>query len=255
MRKKYILGACLSFCSILITKIANGQIVNVEDKRRTEHTKKLQGRIDLNLSLVKNTKSVLTIGTSARLDHITDEQTWLLLGNYRLAKAGEDNFLNDGFAHVRYGRKIKPKLSLEAFGQAQYNERLQLKFRGLLGIGPRIQVSKEKRAYIGILYMFEYNQISGSEKVFRDSRISTYLSFNLPISSSARFSSTSYYQPIITDFATSRLSSVNTLNLKITNKLTFKVNFNITYDDNFARNTDEVPNIFYSLVNGLRWEF
>ncbi len=237
--------------------IGYSQIVNIEDKRYQKDTTGWFGLVDLSLSYVRNSGSVLSMAGTGRVDYLREQSSNLFLANYRVVRTGADDLINDGFVHYRYGRMLSERLQWEAFGQIQYNERLALKLRTLIGTGPRLTVlNKEKqKVFWGILYMYEYDELSEGQRYFRDHRLSMSLALNLQLTPIISFASTSYYQPLLTDFADSRLSSVNAINLQITGHLSFRFNFNVTYDNRIARETESVPSTVYNILNGLRWTF
>ncbi len=233
------------------------QIVNIEDKRYQKDTTGWFGLVDLSLSYVRNSGSVLSITGTGRVDYLRDRSSNLFLANYRIVRTSTDDLINDGFVHYRYGRKLNRRWQWEVFGQMQYNERLALTLRTLIGTGPRLAVlDKEKqKIYFGLLYMYEYDELSEGQRYFHDHRLSMSLALNLQLTSILSFASTSYYQPLLTDIADSRLSSVNSVNLQITGHLSFRFNFNVTYDARISKETESVPSTIYNIMNGLRWTF
>ena len=99
---------------------------------------------------------------SAGVDRLGLRGNVLFLADYRLVSVDDNNALNAGFLHARYG--FEPKggdgWRWETFSQIQYNEQLRLNLRFLAGTGIRRRLYRNKgsRAYLGILYMFEYDE-------------------------------------------------------------------------------------------------
>ncbi|GJM34100.1 MAG: hypothetical protein DHS20C18_31010 [Saprospiraceae bacterium] len=242
-----------------IKNISSGQIVNIEDKLNQKDTIGWFGQIDVSLSFVRNSESVLSINGTGRIDYLRERSSNFLLANYRIVRSGaSDDLLNDGFVHYRYGRKITPFLRWESFGQIQYNERLALLLRTLVGTGPRFSILDKgnQKIFWSVLYMYEYDKLSeGEHPEFKDHRLSMSVALKLQLAPNLTFASTSYYQPVLSDFADSRVSSINALNFQISGHLSFRVNFNATYDARIAKETDDVPSMVYSILNGLRWTF
>ena len=238
---------------------AFGQIVNIEDKRTSKDTTGAFWQIDFGGNLTENTRSVLTLSGALRLDLLRQKRKWLLLGNYNLVRADQDRVLNDGFGHFRYGQELGGAWTWEAFTQVQYNRRLLIDLRALAGTGPRFQVQDRERLdlAIGTLFMFEYNELGDQpELIFRrDLRVSAYLSAQFQLSENAMLASTSYYQPLINRFGESRLSSVNSLTVRLGQHLNFSTNFAITYDGLLARLVPDVPGTSFRWRNLLRITF
>lgn len=233
------------------------QIVNIEDKRFSKDTTGLFGQLDLGLNWVRNTSSVISFNTALRTDWVQAKDTWLLLGNYNLIKAGPSRQVNAGFGHLRWSRKLSDYIAWETFGQSQFDERVKMRYRGLLGTGPRfgLFVEGKQKLYWGVLYMFEYNEIKEGEAYFRDHRLSISLSAQLQLGPNLRVANTSYYQPVITTLGEARLSSATSALLKINTHLSFVTTFNITYDGRIAAEVEGIPGTVHRLINSIRWVF
>ena len=237
------------------TFFLSAQIVNIEDRRGAQvDTNGWFALVELGVNLVKNTNEVVTILGKTQLEYRKNRHYFLNVLNYNLVKAQGNDFVNNGYAHLRYNYELNKRLTYEAFTQAQNNEKINLQFRGLLGRGLRYHLIKYKTqgVFWGMAYMFEYNEETDPLMIFRDHRLSNYLSGNFAFTDNVILSGTTYYQPVLDDFADWRLSSKLSLLLKISSKLRFTSNFSITYDSRVPENT---PHTIYSLKNGLRWNF
>lgn len=252
--------------SILITILfsifscsAFAQIVNIEDKRGVlADTSGWLGYVDLKFNLVENGNSVISIHGNLRLEYLRNRHTFLGLTNYNLGKVGGNEFINQGFQHLRYNYKVKKRMIWEAFTQAQYNEKIKLQLRWLLGTGPRFEITKteKNRAYLGVLYMYEYDEEVSKEdnleEYHRDHRLSTYFSFSVQPHKHMSIAGTTYFQPVLNDFSDLRVSSQTTLNFDINNQWAFSSAFSITYDSDVP---EGVVHTIYQWTNGLRWNF
>ncbi|NRB49467.1 MAG: DUF481 domain-containing protein [Saprospiraceae bacterium] len=246
-------------CSVGLACMCHAQIVNIEDKRFLKDTTGLFGQLDLGLNWVRNTSSVLSFNTGLRMDYIQKKDTWLFLSNYNLIKTGSNRQVNAGFGHLRWSRRLTDHISWEAFGQSQFDERIKIRYRGLLGTGPRFNLfgKGKQKLFWGILYMFEYNELNDGEgeAYFRDDRLSISLSAQLQLSPTLRVANTSYYQPVISTLGEARLSSGTSVQLKINSHLSFVTTFNITYDARIAAEVGGVPKTIHRLTNRIRWVF
>ncbi|MEM6396164.1 MAG: DUF481 domain-containing protein [Bacteroidota bacterium] len=237
---------------------AIAQIVNIEDRRTRLDSTGWQGQIDLAAQLVENANRVLTVSAGLRLDALGEKSHSLVLLDYRLVENGGDKLLDNGFAHFRYGLDIGQRFRWEAFTQAQYNLQLRLSFRWLIGTGPRFALlpqNSNRKLFLGILYMFEYDEFEASALTYRDHRISSYISARVPLGEQIVFTSTSYYQPRLIDFSVPRISSVNRLEFTFNSTLSFTTSLNLTYDGRLSRDFPEVPDLVYNWLNGLRLNF
>lgn len=248
---------CIAVVLLFVCFSLNGQIINVEDKRvRLKDSIAFKGYVDIALNVYKNDKSLLAVSASSQLERIYLKHLFLLIGGYNLVKAGNSNFLNDGFGHLRYNYDVSKKVVFEAFTQAQYNQRTRSQFRGLVGSGARFKfrLSDKQRFYLGTAVMFEHNQFSDATLRQYDVRLSQYLSMNIAISDKVKFNNTTYIQPVLTDLSNYRMASQGNLLFQISKKLVFKVSANLVLDRD-VRLPPSVPDLIYSWTNGLRWEF
>ena len=161
---------------------------------------------------------------------------------------------NEGFQHIRFNSAINKWLTYELFGQIQFNELAFIKTRTLVGTGFRAAImrKKEQKIYVGISYMYEYEEEKNSDIIHHDNRGSSYLSFNLAPSSSISISGTTYYQPLFANFKDYRLASVTTLRFTVSEKLSFRTSFKYNFD---SRVPEGAPRRIYSLSNGLSYRF
>jgi hypothetical protein len=243
------------FFICLISFQLQAQIVNIEAKRvNLSDTTAVYGQLNLGFNLVENGNSIISINGGANIEFVKKKHWFLILTNYNFFQAGKEGFVNDGFLHFRYNYQLNKYLTYESFTQAQYNEKLNLRLRWLLGTGLRLTLLKKEKqdAHLGLSYMYEYNEENDPEREFRDHRMSSYLSFSFKVFPNAKISNTTYYQPVLNEFTDLRLSSQTALLINFTSKLLFTSTFNITYD---SRVPGEVENTFYSFRNGIRWKF
>ena len=250
----------LLFCLLLLALgyiPGKAQLVNIEDQRQQLDTTGWFGQIDVSGGLTEYLSSIARLNASVRADYAAANDRWIILGSYHLLQSNSNNILHDWFGHLRYGRSINSKLDWEAFVQTQYNEQLRLKLRQLIGTGPRFTVTEKEKlsAYLGLLYMYEYDAFIESETTFYDHRLSTYFSFQWRPTEIFSLSSTTYYQPLLEDFASSRVATVTNLSFRLSNHFSFQTGISATYDALLAKAVEVVPRTTYTWSNGLRLSF
>jgi hypothetical protein len=152
---------------------------------------------------------------------------------------------------------LNERWTWEAFSQLQYNRRLRIGLRGLLGTGPRVQLANTERVdlTVALLYMFEYNELNEGEIFRRDHRLSSYLSMRWKPRSYLSLNTTTYYQPLLTGWEDSRFSTINTLVLTVSENLKLTSSFSLVFDGLLARLATDVPRTTYQWKNGLRLQF
>lgn len=232
---------------------AQSQVINIESKRFLNDTNGLVGRVDLQLNINQNVQQVLQSGINVHVQYRKNKTRLLLISDLAFIKAGQQNFVNAGYQHIRYNYKVLPKVTWEAFVQAQYNRVLLLESRYAGGTGPRVRLVKTTkfRLYGAVLYLYEVEKRIPETFLQYNHRASNYVSLSWTLKS-AELIGTVFYQPNLRDFSDYRMAGDVALELNITSKLLFKSALNFLYD---TRQPVGVPALTYLLRNGLSYKF
>ena len=242
--------------SLCLHQATQAQIVNIEDRRiRLADSVSFGGFADLGLNLYKNNNSVVTAHAAVQMEYLHKKHFILSISQYNFIKSAGNNVLNEGFQHIRYDYGLNDRYVYEAYGQIQYNEQIPLQSRNLVGTGIRVKILKKltHRIVVGASYMFETERFKDSVSLRVNHRMSSYLAFSIGLPHGSKFSSITYFQPMLADWSNHRLTSNTTLSLNMTKKLAFTAAFNISYDNDHT--LQNIPPVTYSLTNGLRWSF
>lgn len=253
--KKIVQNILLFFLFVLPLTKANAQIFNIEDRRGTfSDSTGMYENLNLGFGLIKNTKSVVDIRGTFQIEVLHKNRIFLSISKFHFVKAGGDEFVNEGFQHLRYNRMLDKTFDFETFGQVQYNTLVFINLRALAGSGFKIRlVNNEKQKFnVGVSVMYEYNEEAENNVTRSDVRISNYMSMAFEISSYATFSSTTYFQPLHNKIQDYRLSTNSTLRLKFLGSVDFITTFSLNYD---RRVPDNYPHTIYSLSNGISYSF
>lgn len=233
------------------------QVINVETLRKASDSAKWTGSVSLDISLIKNKNDIFRIANKAHIQFNDKTNLWLFVNDLNFQKIEGNSLVNRGTQHLRYNRKISPRIKWEAFTQAQYDAISQIDFRGLIGSGPRFKLSEHEnyRFYLGTLIMYEYEKAANviANRVQKDVRASSYLSFSMYPTKTLSIISTSYYQPRIEAFRDFRFSSNTAILFEIYENLAFKTTFNYFYDA-FPVSA-AIPKTQFELTNGLLYAF
>ncbi|MCC6864879.1 MAG: DUF481 domain-containing protein [Ignavibacteria bacterium] len=240
------------FLALTINVLA--QVVNVESRRMRTDTTGWSGTAEGSFQYSKSVDEIFDFGALFHLQYKTKNDLWLFLNEMRIIKGAGKQFVNTGFAHIRYNRKItKDLLRWEIFTQYQYNKALDVGQRILAGTGPRFKIydSDIFHAYFGALYMFEYQESVDKSIVERNHRTSSYISLTLQFE---RFEirNTTYYQPDMMELKDYRILAQTDLLIMLTDELSFTTGFNYRFD---TRPFPGAPKTTYYLKNGLLLEF
>lgn len=218
------------------------------------------GQVNLTFQFTENNGKRLLLTRNAlalQLKSRSLQDLWLFLANVDFSKADNAAFSNAVFGHVRYNRKWGPRLRWEVMNQWQYNKLLGIETRALAGTGPRYKWLAQPGgvAYLGCLYMFEYEKTTSDPPVIhRDHRMSSYLSTSLKLPDwlPGELVSTTYYQPLLKDFNDYRISHETSIELRLTAKLRVTMRYTYLYD---ARPPTGIRSKAQGVEQGLRLSF
>jgi hypothetical protein len=231
------------------------QLVNIE-KSRKEAKPGLQGQIDLNLMLTRNTRQIFESGTAAHLQYTRNRHMILALNNIGLMRVEGENLINNGFQHLRYNYSLGDRfVTAELFTQHQYNSIRLLRRRFLAGGGPRFRVyeNDDLGIYFAPLVMYEQELLEDEAETRTDKfKGSFYASLTWSVDNRVNFTHTTYYQPDLANISEYRISSETGLELKFSGRFSFLVTWNLAYD---SHPPQDIPTLFYTLRNGIKYSF
>ncbi|MEO1261831.1 MAG: DUF481 domain-containing protein [Bacteroidota bacterium] len=244
--------------TLLCFSTLSAQIVNIEERRikGTNDSTYWYGSVRLGANIVKVQDQILQLNGTAHVQYKKGKSLTLLLLDGNLLRAGDQDFNENAFAHLRYNYKIRDQIILEAFVQAQFNKLQLIELRALAGSGLRFRLLKSKdgkqRMYSGIAYLYEQNQFLEGIPDRSWHRISSYISFTFRPSDGVKIINTTYFQPAFSDFGSYRFSTEWRLDTPITSKLNFFTNFSLTSDRSLPADSQRTT---YAWRNGLAYKF
>lgn len=240
---------------LFITQFCFSQILNVESLRKVTDTSGWSGAASFHVELKRNTNDFFNLGSDIHVQYKMNDHLILLKNNVLLQKIEGQNFDNFLVSHVRYNNRFHDRIAWEVFAQGQYNKINLIKFRGLLGTGPRFKLTNYEnyKFYLGTLVMYEYEEVDDGITPFqRDIRGSTYLSFSLYPSERISFISTTYYQPKISSFSDFRISSESVFLVDLFKNFALQIKYLFTYD---AFPAIGIPKSQYNFNTGFTYSF
>ncbi|MCX6258147.1 MAG: DUF481 domain-containing protein [Bacteroidia bacterium] len=233
---------------------ANAQIINIEQERVITDSAGWGGSSKYSFQYTKNGQELWDGTASLHVQYKAGCSLYLSQTEYDLTKSTGSNFVNAGAQHFRFNYQLTDRLTGEIFTQFQFNKILEVKFRWLLGAGPRVNIIKTKpfRLYIAALYMYEHEELYNSDIINHTHRLSSYLSFILKIQKNLSLVNTDYFQPVIRNISDYRILSQTDLKIRITRHFSFLLSYIYTYD---AFPAIGVPNDTRFLDNSLIFVF
>lgn len=241
---------------ILIAFSSNGfaqTIVHIENKRFIESKEGYSGRVELSANFVQNVNDIFQSVNNFQSNYYKNKNNFLVSSNFNLTIFNKARVVNEGFVHLRYGRKVNKLITMETFTQAQYNEIIKIQSRYLVGLGPRFTVVNKDsvRLFLGALLMPEL-ETETTGNVNRHLRVSHYASFGFPLADRITVDFIGYFQPDIFDVKDFRLSGQAIVEMKLTKKISFLFAHSLFHD---TRPPEGIRNLFYNFRNGITYEF
>jgi hypothetical protein len=136
--------------------------VNTETLRLGEPAEGLHGDLKADLALKRGNTEFFQLGAAGRTFYQAGVHTPLLFARGEVGTENDERFSENGFVHARWTAMWLPRFGSELFGQLQYDAFIDLKFRALIGAGPRFLVVDEAwvELYLGTGYMLEHEVLS-----------------------------------------------------------------------------------------------
>ncbi len=249
--KKYIATGLI----FLLSVSAFAQIVNVEKKRKK--TDGFQATVSLDFNVKETGKRILELKNNIDLQYAVNAHTFIFLNSIKLLNIDRGSFINNGFQHLRYNYTLQDTgwITIEAFGQYQYNEQKLLQQRIISGLGPRFRIINQKRTrwYFAPLLMYEYEHLD-EKKIDTTTarqhliRLDSYTHFDFALNDIFSFDFILYFQPAFENFKDLRISGEASIRFKITDYLSYKIAYSADYDSDPPA---KIQNTFWRLSNQL----
>lgn len=221
---------------LLSTSNVFGQLVNIESKRMQTDSIRFVLKNDFAFSYSDNDGRYLyqiSNGLTTQVKSKDLRQIYLLLGNYSLIRAKDQDFGNSWFLHLRMNYKLTNLFRMESFIQSQGDRVLDVNSRSIAGAGVRLKlISRENiKLYVANAYMYEIERSDELDAYYRNHRSSSYISFSgyFP---KAKISivNTLYYQPLYKDFTDFRILEQFKASYPITKYLKIFALYDYYYD-------------------------
>jgi len=227
------------------------QIVNIEKKRKK--TNGFQATIGIDFNIKETGKRILELKNNIDLQYSHKAHKIILLNSIKLLSVDNGSLINNGFQHLRYNYTIKDSsfITIEAFGQHQYNEQKLLKKRFITGGGPRFRLLQKKNIswYFAPLAMYEYELLSDDANTETNLfRLDSYTNLRIALNDFVSLNHITYFQPSFSNFNDYRVSSESGLRFKINKYLAYSVTYAFDYDN---QPPTDIQNTFWYLKNSL----
>ncbi|HIA99092.1 MAG TPA: DUF481 domain-containing protein [Gemmatimonadetes bacterium] len=211
--------------------------VDIEALRTEDPSMGYSGSIGSNVTVRTGNVDFIQLGLNARLFHVDDLATTLVVANGGLGLLGRSRFASSGLLHYRktylYNRRISP----EWFGQLNYDRSQRLDFRMVLGGGARTAFARGEWGEFGMgaSIVLEHEALNLPEDAVHPNntntvRWSSFLTLRVVPTEDFVITSTTYMQPAYNDFSDLRMLGKIRIATPVTDELALTVSFNMRYD-------------------------
>ena len=245
--------SCLSvLCVCVFATLVEAQ-VNTERLRQTHDKIGYVTSIGVDLNLLSGNSDKFELAPNGRLDYISDDWNWFLVGTYKYGESAKKVFANKGFVHWRINAPLQGTGFLwEFFTQREFDDFRGITDRTLFGLGVRVPwLSWQERGDLhfgsGLMAEHEVYRSSSSDLV----RWTNYVSVRYSDKPVTVLSSV-YLQPAVADFSDFRALSDTSLSVTIVGNLSWRVSFKVAYS---SRPQPDITGYDLELQNGMTWSF
>lgn len=252
-------GGLLLAASIALGPPTLSAQVNIERLRRTDLPPGFAGQAGLDFALRTGNVDLFLLAPSARIDFRAERWTAFALGQGDFGWRAGERFSNQALGHVRIGRVLSPRLTLEAFTQLDYDRPRRLRLRWLVGTGPRLHLAATERwrVALGSAWMFEQEELELPPEAVhpretRSHRWSNYVTAALRAGERLGAAATLYAQPRFDEVEDIRLLGDARLAVQLAGTLSLQVAGALRWD---GRPPDDTEKLDLTLRTGVAVEW
>ncbi|MDH3733169.1 MAG: DUF481 domain-containing protein [Gemmatimonadota bacterium] len=212
---------------------ADAQIVNTL-RRWSDVDPGWDGDIEARLALASGNTDYLEFSGGASLQLVTDRNRLRLLVNGSVRNANDEKVAESFLAHLRHNYRLTAAFSTLVFLQRQSNPFRRLSRRTLVGAGTRIDLIREDawEGSLGISAMYEGEVLTDDptgdvENEFRGSFFASAIG---DVTDDLRVDFSTFYQPLFSELADTRLFVASSLRLDLVGELDLIVRFDLTHE-------------------------
>lgn len=248
-----IAGSLLVLCACFRAEAQ----VNVEPIRQQLAESGFGARLRLSLSAYQGNTQGLVTGASALLGGRSERHLGFLNASGDYAHLGGETNVHRSFVHLRHNYRLSPVLWWEEFVQSETDRFRRIRWRGLLGTGPRFEIVKTEAAdlYYGAAYMLEYTAV-GSDAEYSEPngvhRMNNYAALAIRPDERISLSTVTYFQPRFDEPGDMHVLNVTGLEFKVTELLQSRIDTITRYE---TRTPEGVKSTDFEFKSSLELKF
>jgi putative salt-induced outer membrane protein YdiY len=216
--------------------VCHAQIVNVLPAARAA-TSGLSGSITAGLDVSSGNTDATELQADGNITYLSGRHLLLLVLRGELAEQSGTRYFERIFEHLRYRRRLRRVLFVEAFVQHEFDRFRRLSLRALAGVGGRVALAlgEQGTLAVGTTPMAEWERLRpGREPDAGDEtlvlRLSNYVSLDVRVAKNVRVGQALFVQPRLSDTGDIRLLSESTLSVEAGALLVLPVSFRVAHD-------------------------
>lgn len=232
------------------------QIVSLDEPRTKNPQQGVQGDVQFTLNYTDNDKQVLQSGTKVNVQLNDSLNTYMFYSDVRLSRTDGTNDINYGNFGAIYNHKAEDRLiSAEGLMQYQYDGAKKLKYRYIVGGGPRWKVVNRDGLQLSLVaYTIYFNEKYDATVDSKKSmaKFSTMLTFYTKLSETTSIKHNTYYEPDYANPSDYRVESQTTFQAMFNKKFSYRMHLRLNYLSMAPQGVDKFD---YALQNSLSFSF
>ena len=244
------------------------QIINIDKTDTAAYVKKtvLNGSISLGMEVDKQKQTLFDASNFFDLALQQYHELYILSASNRFTYNGSSDFLNTGYAHLRWRHNYKDKWHPETYVQYQWDDKLGMKSRFVAGENLRYNVWRNQNSDMsvatGLMYeneTWDYIAVDSAKTPVDHPDVHTshlksnsYVKWDLKISPTSNFSFIVFYQALFNHFFQPRIASTFNFDAAITKHFLLDVKLSDLYD---AAPVVPIIKFYYNIAYSLVYKF
>jgi putative salt-induced outer membrane protein YdiY len=247
----------ISVITFLFSLNALSQIISLDERRSKNPERGFQGEISYSLNFTHNNKDIIQNGSRMKLQYNDSLNTYMVFGDIVLDQVDKEKNINKGNFGLIYNFMVPDKfISAEAIYQYDYNDVKKLKYRNILGGGPRFKIASSKKFALSLVaYTIYLNEKYENATIINTKslvKFSSLLNLSWQMTENTRLQHSTYYEPDYSDPEDYRIWSETRFKIDIRKNFSFNLFFKIDYD---SITPSGVDNLYYTINNSFNYSF
>jgi hypothetical protein len=247
---------------------ARGQIINIDKTDTSDYVNKAawNGNVSVDMEVDKQKSTLFDASNFLNVSLQKLHELFIVSASDRFTYAGNNNYLNKGYVHLRWRHNYKAVLQPETYIQYQWDDALGMLHRFVTGENLRYNLWQhggwEMTIATGVFYedeLWNYTAVDSSKiqlpalnQHSREIKSNNYIRWEGRISATSNISIILFYQAAFTDFFKPRISGVVDFDTKISKHFALAIKYNGLFD---AGPVVPIFKFYYNYSTGLAYKF